>query len=64
MKSDSAGLKISYELIKLNIKAIIAQNLWNVEGAIEVYNERNAALKRAIEAMNDNTFEKMKIASN
>ena len=61
---DSTGLRLSSDLIKLNIKAIIAQNLWNVEGAVEVYNERNAALRRAIEAMNDNTYEKMKIAVN
>jgi carboxyl-terminal processing protease len=64
VKRDSAGLKLSYDLIRINIKAIIAQNLWNVEGAVEVYNERNAALKRAIDAMNDNTYEKMKIAVN
>jgi len=64
VKSDSVGLKLSYELIRLNIKAIIAQNLWNIEGAIEVYNERNNALKKAIEALNNNTFEKMKIAGN
>lgn len=64
VKKDSVGLKQSYELIRLNIKAIIAQNLWNVEGAIEVYNERNMAMKKAIEALNDNTYEKMKIASN
>jgi len=64
VKKDSVGLKLSYELIKLNIKAVIAQNIWNVEGAIEVYNDRNFALKKAIEALNDNTFEKMKIAGN
>jgi carboxyl-terminal processing protease len=64
VKKDSVGLKLSYDLIKLNIKAIIAQNLWNIEGAIEVYNDRNAALRRALDAMNDNTYEKMKIAVN
>ncbi len=64
VKNDSAGLKLSADLIKLNIKAIIAQNLWSVEGAIEVYNERNNALKKALEALKDNTFEKMKIAGN
>lgn len=62
VKSDSVGLKLSYELIKLNIEAVIAQSLWSLEGAVEVYNERNFALKRAVEALNDNSFEKMKIA--
>jgi carboxyl-terminal processing protease len=62
VKSDSAGLKLSYDLIKLNIKAVIAQNLWSTEGAVEVYNARNKALKKAVEALNDNTFEKLKIA--
>lgn len=64
VKPDSAGLKQSSDLIRLNIKAVIAQNLWNLEGAIEVFNERNYALKKAVEALKDNTFEKMKIAGN
>lgn len=62
VKSDSAGLKLSYDLIKLNIKAVIAQNLWSTEGAVEIYNARNKALKKAVDALNDNTFEKLKIA--
>ncbi|CAN5380927.1 S41 family peptidase [soil metagenome] len=64
VKKDSVGLKLSTELIKLNMKAIIAQNLWNVDGAIQVYNERNNAMKKAVDALQDNTFEKMKIAGN
>ncbi len=64
VKKDSTGLKISETLIKLNIKSLISQNLWNLEGAIEVYNERNLALQKALEALHDNTFSKMKIAGN
>jgi carboxyl-terminal processing protease len=62
VKMDSTGMKTSQNLIKLQIKALIARELWNVEGYFEVINERNETLKKAIEAIHDNTFEKMKIA--
>jgi carboxyl-terminal processing protease len=65
VKRDSAGLaglKVSEPLIRMNIKALIARELWNVEGLVEVYNEMNVPLQKAIQAIQDNTFEKMKIA--
>jgi carboxyl-terminal processing protease len=65
VKRDStglAGLAVSEKLIRINIKALIARELWNVEGLYEVLNEMNVPLQKALEAIQDNTFEKMKIA--
>jgi carboxyl-terminal processing protease len=62
VKRDTAGLKISEKLIRLNLKAIVARELFNAEGLWEVMNEANVPLRKAIEAMQDNTFERMKIA--
>jgi carboxyl-terminal processing protease len=65
VKRDStglAGLAVSEKLIRLNIKALIARELWNVEGLYEVLNEMNVPLQKAIDAIQNNTFEKMKIA--
>jgi carboxyl-terminal processing protease len=62
VKRDTAGLATSSDLIKLNIKALIAREIWGVEGLWEVLNEQNRPLRKAVEAIQDNTFEKMKIA--
>jgi carboxyl-terminal processing protease len=62
VKNDTAGLAISEKLIKLNIKALIARELYNAEGLFEVLNEMNVPLQKAVQAIQDNTFEKMKIA--
>jgi carboxyl-terminal processing protease len=59
---NNPGLKISERLIRLQIKALIARDLWNVEGYFEVINEANTSLRKAIEAITDNTFDRLKIA--
>ena len=63
VKKDSLGLKTSGSLIRLQVKALIARNLWDTNAYMFVINDINNALQKAIEAINDKTFEKMKIAS-
>ena len=63
VKRDTAGMAISDKLIRLNIKALIARELYNAEGLFEVLNELNVPLQKAMEAIQTNTFEKMKIAA-
>ena len=62
MKRDTVGIAISDKLIRLNIKALIARELYNAEGLFEVLNDMNYPLQKAIEAIQNNTFERMKIA--
>ena len=62
MKRDTAGIATSDKLIRINIKALIARELYNAEGLYEVLNDMNIPLQKAIEAIQSNTFEKMKIA--
>lgn len=62
VKKDEAGLKTSESLIKTNLKALIARDLWDTDALWEVYNETNPFVKKAIETIQSNTFEKMKIA--
>ena len=62
VKQDTAGIRTSGNFIKLQIKALIARDLWNSDAYFEVINVENEALTTAIKAIEDNTFEKMKIA--
>ena len=59
---DTAGYKNSGPLIRLQLKALLARNLWDTDAYFEVINDINGALQKAIEAIQNNTFEKMKLA--
>jgi carboxyl-terminal processing protease len=63
VKKDDAGLKTSEGLIRLQLKALLARQLWDTSAYIQVVNELNHALEKAVKAINDNTFDKMKIVS-
>jgi len=63
VEEDSLGMAISGDLIRLQLKALVARNLWDIGAYFQVINKVNYALQRAIQAINDNTFEKMKIAA-
>jgi carboxyl-terminal processing protease len=63
VKEDSEGLKTSGEMVKLQLKALIARNLWDTEAYFVVINDVNAALTNAISAIRDNTFDKLKIGT-
>jgi len=62
VKKDPDGLKNSDKLIRMDIKALIARNLWDFDAFWEVYNETNPFVLKAIETIQSNAFEKMKIA--
>jgi carboxyl-terminal processing protease len=63
VKKDSAGLRASEQLMRIQLKALIARNLWDTDAYFEVINDLNNSLQKAIDAIHDNTFDKMKITS-
>ena len=63
VKKDTAGLNISESILKLQLKALIARNLWDTSAYMQVINDVNHALQKAIVAIQDKTFEKLKIAA-
>ena len=62
VKKDAAGLATSSKLIRVELKALIARNLWDTDAFFEVVNEINPFVDKAVEAIQSNTFEKLKIA--
>jgi carboxyl-terminal processing protease len=63
VKKDESGLKTSGNLIKYQLKALIARNLWNTSAYFQVINDLNQSLNKAVKAIQDNSFEKAKIKS-
>jgi carboxyl-terminal processing protease len=51
VKKDEHGIKVSEDYIKLQIKAIIARNIWNDEGYYPVILQDDDILKRALEEL-------------
>lgn len=62
VKKDPDGLKTSERLIKIEIKALVARDLWDTDAFFEIINDVNPFISKAIETIQSNTFEKMKIA--
>ena len=63
---EKAGVKKDEKLLipvlpsmKLQIKALIARDLWNMNEMYQIMNEENDALKKGLEALKDGTNEKM-----
>ena len=61
---DSAGLAVSYNLIKVQLKALVARDLWNTDAYWQVINTINPFFIKATDCLKDDTFSKMKIANN
>ncbi len=55
--------KTSYKMMSMQLKALVARNLWDLEAYYFIINETNPAFKKAMESFKDKTFEKMKIVS-
>ena len=54
----------SVEMIKMQIKALIARNIWKTEAYYRVMNEYNPIFKEALKAINNKKlFKKLKINS-
>lgn len=51
VKKNENGIKVSADYIKLQIKAIIARNIWNDEGYYPVILSDDAVLKKALEEL-------------
>ena len=64
VKRNEEGIKKSDRLIKTQLKALVARDLWNTTAYYYVINDINPFLTKALESLDDRTFEKMKIAGN
>lgn len=62
VKFNEAEFKTSQKIIELRLKAGIAQNLWDYPMFYEIINPLNPAYMKALEALEDDTFDKMKLA--
>ena len=63
VKTDEKGLATSDKLIRTQIKAIIAQDLWNTNAYFVIINDINNFYLKALESFNNDSFKKMKIVS-
>lgn len=59
---DSVGLATSYKLLQVQIKALIARDLWNTDAYWQVINDINPFFSKAMESMKNDTFDRLKIA--
>ena len=64
VKRDEKGLKASGEFLKINLKSLIARNLWNVDAFYEVFNSIDITLKKAIDMLQGDELKKLKIQAN
>jgi carboxyl-terminal processing protease len=64
VKQDDAGYKTSEKLINTQLKALIARDLFGTNAYYVIVNDINAFYTKALQSLEDNTFEKMKIAGN
>lgn len=64
VEKDTAGINTSERLIKVQLKALIARDLFSTGAYFQVINELSNAYSKAIDCLRDNTFDKMKIAVN
>ena len=60
---DKKALKTSEKLLKLRMKAKIAQDLWGYAEFYEIYNETNEILQRAIEIIESDEYKESGISS-
>ncbi len=51
-------------ILPLQLKAMIARDLWNLEAYYRIINDINPIYKKALECLYDGSFERMKIAAN
>jgi carboxyl-terminal processing protease len=55
--------KTSERVIRTQLKALVARNLYENEAFFIVINDLNPSLKKAVEVLQDGTFDKMKLTS-
>jgi carboxyl-terminal processing protease len=63
IKAEEEHLKRSKKVIEMQIKALIGRNLFNESLSAQIFNDNNEAYLKALEVLQDKTFDKMKIKS-
>jgi carboxyl-terminal processing protease len=61
---DSADLVISDHLIRTRIKALTARSLWKTQEFFRVINREDEVVQKALEAIDDKTFKKLRLSYN
>lgn len=56
--------KVCKQLLDLRLKATLAQDMWGTSEFYQIYNENNEILQKAIEVLEKNTYDNMKLAIN
>lgn len=59
---NESDYKISENLIKLRLKATIANDLFGIEAFYKIYNKQNEILQKAIQLLESNEYDKQKLA--
>lgn len=62
LKFNEEQFKISETLLKLRIKAVLAQDIWGYSEFYQVYNDSNEIVQRAVKAIENKEYEKMELA--
>jgi carboxyl-terminal processing protease len=62
VKKDEEALKRSGDMIRSQIKALIARDLYNFSAYFYIINDKDETFRKAVESIKDNTFDKYKIA--
>ena len=58
LEHNQTEYETSEKLLKLRLKAILAQNLWGYSEFYQIYNESNEILQKAIEILETRTYDK------
>ena len=61
VKKDPRGMRISGKFMAMEIKALVARQIFHNEGFFQIINQDNDILKKAVEALKGNTYSNMKI---
>ncbi|MFN5785398.1 MAG: S41 family peptidase [Flavobacteriia bacterium] len=62
LKFNEEEYKISESLLKLRMKAVLAQDIWGYSEFYQVYNQSNEIIQRAVQSIQNNEYEKMNLA--
>jgi carboxyl-terminal processing protease len=64
VQREEAGYRTSEKLIRTQLKALVARDLFGTNAYYVIVNDINPFYTKALESLEDNTFERMKIAGN
>ncbi len=62
--ADDAEYRKSVPLMKLQLKALIARDLWDMSEYYQVINESNESVQKALELLKEKDFEKLLLKKN